>query len=216
MPAPLSFTRLSAAVFAVLAAVLAAGCADRAPAEPLPFAQLRAEWETAVARKDSLFRSAGTPLLPADTAAFDGLPHFPYDTTFVFAPRLTPTFTTDTLLLTTSTGTARPFTHAGLLSFTYDDRPFQLTAFRPALLGPPTLFIPFRDASSGRATYGAGRYLELQEQPDGRYLLDFNFATTPYCAFNPQYVCPLPPAENLLPFEVLAGERVTGSLDIAG
>ncbi|MEM6930130.1 MAG: DUF1684 domain-containing protein [Myxococcota bacterium] len=52
--------------------------------------------------------------------------------------------------------------------------------------------------------------------PDGRYVLDFNFATTPYCAFNPQYVCPLPPAENLLPFEVNAGERVAGSLDLAG
>ncbi|MEM6782169.1 MAG: DUF1684 domain-containing protein [Bacteroidota bacterium] len=191
------------------------GCTEPPAPEPLPVDQLHAEWDATVARKDSLFRSAASPLLPADTAAFSGLPHFPYDSTFAFRPRLTPTFVADTLLLTTSTGTARPFTHAGLLSFSYDGRPFQLTAFEP-VLGPAALFIPFRDATSGRTTYGAGRYLELQPQPDGRYVLDFNFATTPYCAFNPKYVCPLPPAENLLPFEVNAGERVEGSLDLAG
>ncbi|MEO1477940.1 MAG: DUF1684 domain-containing protein [Bacteroidota bacterium] len=199
----------------VLSAGVLCGCSEPPPPEPLPLDRLRAEWDAALVRKDSLFRSAASPLLPADTAAFDGLPHFAYDSTFAFRPRLTPTFTTDTLLLTTSTGAARPFTHAGLLSFTYDGRPFQLTAFEP-VLGPATLFIPFRDATSGRTTYGAGRYLDLRPQPDGRYVLDFNFATTPYCAFNPAYVCPLPPAENLLPFEVNAGERVAGSLDLAG
>ncbi len=76
------------------------------------------------------------------------------------------------------------------------------------------VFLPFADATSGRETYGAGRYLldtikgaDLGTAPDGRVLLDFNFAYNPSCAYSPRYVCPLAPAANRLPAAVRAGER---------
>ncbi len=78
------------------------------------------------------------------------------------------------------------------------------------------LFIPFRDATNGEATYGAGRYLvdaaksaDLGADPDsGDLILDFNFAIQPSCAFDPRWACPLAPPENRLDLAVRAGERL--------
>jgi uncharacterized protein (DUF1684 family) len=79
------------------------------------------------------------------------------------------------------------------------------------------LFIPFRDATNGGETYGAGRYLidaakshDLgTDEATGDLILDFNLATQPSCAFDPRWACPLAPPENWLDIEVRAGERLT-------
>jgi uncharacterized protein (DUF1684 family) len=75
------------------------------------------------------------------------------------------------------------------------------------------VFLPFKDATSGRTSYGGGRYLldtikgaDLGTEPDGRIVLDFNFAYYPSCAYSPSWVCPLAPAANTLPVAVRAGE----------
>ena len=75
------------------------------------------------------------------------------------------------------------------------------------------VFLCFRDATSGRETYGGGRYLldtvkgaDLGED-DGRLVLDFNFAYNPSCSYDPSWVCPLAPPANRLPVAVLAGEK---------
>lgn len=67
----------------------------------------------------------------------------------------------------------------------------------------------FRDATSGRETYGASRFLFglFEEGRPGRIVLDFNRAINPPCAFTPAATCPLPPEENRLPFAVTAGEK---------
>lgn len=69
--------------------------------------------------------------------------------------------------------------------------------------------ILFRDGTSGKTTYGGGRYLDLEadQLTSNRVTLDFNAAYNPYCAYNPRYACPLPPAENTLPVAVEAGEK---------
>ena len=79
------------------------------------------------------------------------------------------------------------------------------------------VFLPFADATSGRETYGAGRYLldtikgaDLGAAPDGRVVLDFNFAYNPSCSYSDRYVCPLAPRANRLPAPVRAGERAPG------
>ena len=72
-----------------------------------------------------------------------------------------------------------------------------------------TYSILFRDVTSGKETYGGGRYLELDPAnlSDNQVLLDFNAAYNPYCAYNPGYACPLPPKENTVSVPVRAGER---------
>jgi uncharacterized protein (DUF1684 family) len=76
------------------------------------------------------------------------------------------------------------------------------------------IFLPFGDATSGRETYGGGRYLldtvkgsDLGEGPSSRLILDFNFAYNPSCAYDPRWACPLTPSANRLPFAVRAGEK---------
>ena len=78
------------------------------------------------------------------------------------------------------------------------------------------LFIPFRDATNGTETYGAGRYLidsaksaDLGGDPaTGTLIIDFNFAFQPSCAFDPRWACPLAPPENRLEIPIRAGERL--------
>lgn len=102
--------------------------------------------------------------------------------------------------------------------------PFAVTSnLAPALGGELTLFwidgygggvfLPFLDATSAQATYDGGRYLldtikssDLGTTPDGRTILDFNFAYNPSCAYSDVWVCPLAPAVNRLPTPVMAGE----------
>lgn len=98
----------------------------------------------------------------------------------------------------------------------------KLVTLLPVSVSDKEVFFVFRDHSSGRATYGAGRFLkapaptrETSAGPavDGKIYLDFNFACNPPCAFTPFATCPLPPPENWLPFAVPAGEKkwVAGS-----
>jgi uncharacterized protein (DUF1684 family) len=75
------------------------------------------------------------------------------------------------------------------------------------------VFLSFRDTTSGRDTYGGGRYLldtvkgaDLGDD-NGRLVLDFNFSYNPSCAYDPGWVCPLAPPANRLPVAVEAGER---------
>lgn len=85
----------------------------------------------------------------------------------------------------------------------------------PVSVGDSEVFFVFRDRTSGRETYGAGRFLKADPAPPGgalrgavggRIRLDFNKAYNPPCAFTPFATCPLPPPENWLPFAVTAGE----------
>ena len=78
---------------------------------------------------------------------------------------------------------------------------------RPFTTRPGRFYFVFKDASSGRETYGAARFLYSDLREDGTTILDFNQAYNPPCAFNPFTTCPLPLPENRLPVRVLAGER---------
>jgi len=83
----------------------------------------------------------------------------------------------------------------------------QTVSLLPMSVGRDEVFFVFRDRSSGRETYGAGRFLKTPTAVDGRIALDFNRAYNPPCAFTPFATCPLPPPENWLPFAVPAGEK---------
>lgn len=112
--------------------------------------------------------------------------------------------------LATSTGQLREMTNAGQLVFAVGGREHRLTAFATHdARGFAVLFVPFRDATSGSATYGAGRYLEVPYEPDDEVLeLDFNYAYNPSCVFSSHYDCPYPPPANRLDVAVEAGERM--------
>jgi uncharacterized protein (DUF1684 family) len=68
------------------------------------------------------------------------------------------------------------------------------------------LTVLFSDATSGVETYGAGRYLELEPLGGNQFLVDFNLAYNPWCAYSPDFSCPIPPKENRLNIPIKAGE----------
>lgn len=68
-------------------------------------------------------------------------------------------------------------------------------------------FLAFADETSGRETYGGGRYINVRQDGKTSITIDFNLAYNPYCAYNPDYACPLPPKENLLNISIEAGEK---------
>lgn len=112
--------------------------------------------------------------------------------------------------LATSTGQLREMTNAGQLVFDVEGAEHRLTAFvtRDGQ-GYDVLFVPFRDATSGTETYGAGRYVEAGYDPDDDEVeLDFNYAYNPSCVFSPAYDCPYPPPANRLSVSVRAGEML--------
>ncbi|HUS17885.1 MAG TPA: DUF1684 domain-containing protein, partial [Chloroflexia bacterium] len=98
-------------------------------------------------------------------------------------------------------------------TFELNGQPLTLHVYQPigenAHRGDRELFVPFRDRTAPRETYGAGRYLRLRAQ-DGNdeYTLDFNRADNPWCAYSPNYSCTVPPPANHLPVEIRAGEKI--------
>jgi uncharacterized protein (DUF1684 family) len=82
----------------------------------------------------------------------------------------------------------------------------KLTAYQPNPKDSKTFFVPFRDLTSGQTTYGGGRYIDTR-LAGTKVPLDFNRAYNPYCVFNYDYACPIPPEENRLPVAVEAGEK---------
>ncbi|MFD2569887.1 DUF1684 domain-containing protein [Spirosoma soli] len=119
----------------------------------------------------------------------------------------------------TYSGKTSPHVKYAVLSFSVKGKPQQLTIYRNLNLARMPqyrdyLFLPFKDATSGLATYGGGRYLDLRigDIQDGKLMLDFNKAYNPYCAYSEGYSCPIPPKNNVLPVEIEAGEKTFGKV----
>ncbi|HUK33805.1 MAG TPA: DUF1684 domain-containing protein, partial [Vicinamibacterales bacterium] len=102
----------------------------------------------------------------------------------------------------------RKMRKAGTLTFSLKGQPLSITAFYDLTGSPEHLSVMFSDMTSGTETYAAGRYLDLDRNPQGIYELDFNRAYHPYCYYNATYECPYPPAENRLKMPIRAGERI--------
>ena len=97
-----------------------------------------------------------------------------------------------------------------ILKFEIDGVELELTAYKYALEGEHSndLFIPFTDKTTGKYSYGGGRYLSLEEPEEGaEVLIDFNLVTNPLCAYAPVYNCIVPTRENKLPIAILAGVK---------
>lgn len=113
--------------------------------------------------------------------------------------------------MATNTGEIRSGLRYGYFEFRVEGQDCRLQVYRledaPDTGGGAYLFVPFRDATSGIETYGAGRYIDLKENTSGVYDLDFNRAYNPYCAYNAQFSCPVAPADNTLKVPVRAGEK---------
>ena len=135
---------------------------------------------------------------------------FPVDTRFIAEGRFVPASERTPTPLQTSRGEAKTLYLAGQIEFELRGQACVLQAFAytAEAVVEEELLVPFKDDTTGKQTYGAGRYLELRA-PDLQYSdfieLDFNRATNPYCAYSEHYNCPFPPSFNTLELAVEAG-----------
>lgn len=163
------------------------------------------EYATALrAAKDAYMKDdPSSPVQKAERAAFTGLAYYPYNPALAFELRLERDTSSETVEMGTSTGASREYPRAGTIHFTVNGEPAELTIFGEK----KDLFLPIRDATSGTATYGAGRYLEPDTVGEDTVFVDFNLLYNPYCAYSEQFSCPLPPVENWLKVPIEAGEQ---------
>lgn len=169
-------------------------------------------WERALLRfrleKDGFIgRDPRSPLTQADKEAFRGLRYFDPNPSLRFEVKLQRNPNPESVIMTTSKGSRQLFNRIGYFEITLGNQVIHLGAFQSAERNDPSIFVPFRDATSGTESYGAARYLDLEVEHDDRYVVDFNYAYNPYCAYSEDYVCPLPPHENWLRVPVNAGEK---------
>ena len=167
--------------------------------------------------KDEYFRtSAHSPLPAAEREAFDGLPYFPVDETLRFEGLSLEPYTGSeptSFAIPTSDGKLRPAERAGTFNFEVGGVACHLTGYTFAGGTDESVFVPFLDGTTGKESYGAGRYLDLEREEDGTYELDFNLAYHPSCVYDMKFSCPLTPAENRLPVRIEAGERLAAGHD---
>jgi uncharacterized protein (DUF1684 family) len=151
-------------------------------------------------------------------AGFKGLRYFPIDPRYRAVARFVPHDKPVTLNVPTVLGTVERMPSPGYVSFELpaararDGAPAPPPLRLDAVIEPgeTLLFFIFRDATAGKTTYGAGRFLYADPPVDGEVILDFNRAYSPPCAFTPYATCPLPPQQNQLPVFVEAGEMFAG------
>lgn len=155
--------------------------------------------------KDELFaKSSQSPLAHDRRHGFEGLDYYDPNPELAFTLPIQPTDHAE-VRVQTSDGAERVYRRFGRVEFEVDGVPANLTLYGT---GHPGLFVPFRDATSGSETYGAGRYLDVEPNDDGTITIDFNYAYNPFCAYDDAYSCPLPPVENWLQVPIRAGERI--------
>lgn len=163
-------------------------------------------------QKDKFFHeNEQSPISPEEREEFRGLKYYPVDLSYRVVANLVPETHPGVFRVQTTTGDHKEYTRIGRLEFELNGKALSLTAFMPPADEPlhgNRIFVPFRDKTAGEETYGAGRYLDLNKRPGDQYVLDFNRAYNPYCAYSPYYSCPLPPGENNLQVAIRAGEKI--------
>ena len=173
------------------------------------------EWRAKLGReresKDRFFaKYSQSPLSFEDRKRFKGLDYFPPDSAYRFELELHEHEEKKVVRMAYTKGQEQDFLRWGEFRFKVGGEEQAIQAYKRNL-AEERLFILFRDATSGKETYGAGRYLDLEPDRDqtaeGKWILDFNKAYNPWCVYSKDYTCPLVPQENWLEVPIHAGEK---------
>lgn len=139
---------------------------------------------------------------------FEKLKYFEPNLDFKVKARVERIETRSYLDLATSTGKIEKYLKYAYAQFDLNGQEMKLLLLKKVGGKGEPIFTAFADDTSGKTTYGGGRYLDLSFKNASRIELDFNLAYNPYCAYNESFSCPFPPAENILPVAITAGEKL--------
>jgi uncharacterized protein (DUF1684 family) len=163
-------------------------------------------------QRDDFFKNhPRSPLKEVDKLKFGNLYYYPVDLHYRFVGKIEryvldirdPQYYATFL---TNKGTKKRYIRYGQFQLSLNGKEYVLQLYKSIL--SDTLFIPFKDKTNGKETYSGGRYLDAEiSVPEYAATIDFNMAYNPSCAYNENFVCALPPEENILNIEIQAGEK---------
>ena len=162
-------------------------------------------------QKDEFFSNHHqSPISEEDQLKFTGLDYYDPNTKYRFELMLNEYSDHKPIQLNDSKGNIRNMLIWGEFNFDIEGENYTLQAYKTDAK-ENRLFVPFKDLTNGKETYGAGKYLDLYYEedltPGEKWILDFNKSTNPWCAYSENYACPLVPPANWLKIEIKAGEK---------
>lgn len=161
--------------------------------------------------KDNFFKyHPQSPIPFTERAEFEGLNYYPVSAELRFELKLHEHKEKKTIKIQDSKRGVQEFIRWGKFRFEINGKEYTLHVYKSSQ-EEETFWVPFKDKTNGKETYGAGRYIDLEpsrhKTSNGKWILDFNQAYNPFCAYSEKYVCPFIPPENWLETEIKAGEK---------
>jgi len=159
-----------------------------------------------------------SPLDKKARKAFTGHRFYEVDLAYVVNAKFARITNGDTVVMKTSADTEKSYIKYAQLHFNIKNKHCHLMVYQSLTLREMDeyknfLFIPFKDLTSGKETYGGGRYIDITIPEGDEIILNFNTAYNPYCAYAEGYFCPVPPTENTLNVEIKAGAMIPWEQD---
>ncbi|MEY3917900.1 MAG: hypothetical protein RLZZ132_235 [Bacteroidota bacterium] len=156
--------------------------------------------------KDENFRNSDESPIK-DKATFKGLNYYPFNKEYIVDFVLEKAEKAETVELKMTDGTTEKLIFFGFIQAEFKSFTLKLKLYQHE---DGNFFLPFKDKTAPTETYGGGRFLDLPltNVKNNRLRVDFNLAYNPYCAYNEDFACPIPPAENTLPIRIEAGEKI--------
>ncbi|WP_114751662.1 DUF1684 domain-containing protein [Pleomorphovibrio marinus] len=171
--------------------------------------------ETVHAERERQFKylkfNADSPLTQEQKQSLEALDFYDVDPTYKVKARMEPVEDRKMMEIPLTDGSVEKYVRHSFAIFELKGKDVKLLLLQAAdETDRRNFFLAFADDTSGEETYGGGRYLNLRQDGQRSITIDFNLAYNPYCAYNPDFACPLPPKENLLEIPILAGEKNYG------
>lgn len=156
-------------------------------------------------RRDRFLRDHyASPLPEEDRGLFAGLDYFPVDEAWVLSGEYE-AIEPRTVQIPSTAGMENPYSTVGTVAILVEDVTYRLTVLDD---GDGDTFIPFRDGTCGAESYEGGRYVGVSQGSGSTATIDFNLARNPWCVYDEEFICPLPPAENWITATIRAGEKM--------
>ncbi len=168
--------------------------------------------ETVEAERERQFKylkfNADSPLTKAQKDELEALDFYEVDRSYKVKARMEPVEDRKMMEIPLTDGSVEKYVRHSFAVFELEGQELKLLLLQAAdETDRRNFFLAFADETSGDETYGGGRYLNLRQDGQRSITIDFNLAYNPYCAYNPDYACPIPPRENLLEIPIRAGEK---------
>lgn len=152
--------------------------------------------------------NAESPLTDEQKRNLNELDYYPVDPEYRVRARLVPVDQRVMIQIPMTDGTMERYIKQAYAEFELQGKTHRLLLLQSANeVDKRNYFLAFADETSGRETYGGGRFLDVRRDGQNSITIDFNLVYNPYCTYNPDYACPIPPKENLLTIPVVAGEK---------